>query len=337
VLFTAVWLELGDAVELGNVVHDTALELHYRHAYYGMSPARPAPCAACVRRMLVQLVGQLALRQDGESLYSFDRLLTFLWGLAPDLLGRQVGQGNRTNWWFEEPGWSRKRLQLGARKDWERVWRPLVEAILSGPMKWLGLIDIVEGDHRPSAFRIRAVASILAGREPIVDEAGVAAPLTVSLEREPGLPVVVVPAGTADVDVYTWLARLGELTGASIEGLRYRLTPERVQMAFDDGLTGPALTQFLDERVDGSLPEDVQTVIERWWQGYGRVRLYDDLTLIELGDDVLLRELAATTSLSSALVHTFSPRIIAVDPARVDAFIEELTRSGHTPRVVQEV
>jgi len=60
------------------------------------------------------------------------------------------------------------------------------------------------------------------------------------------------------------------------------------------------------------------------------------VTLIELGDDLLLRELLAASSLREAVLHTFSPRLVAIDSARVDELVEELTRLGYTPRMVDE-
>jgi hypothetical protein len=65
------------------------------------------------------------------------------------------------------------------------------------------------------------------------------------------------------------------------------------------------------------------------------VRLYDDLTLIELADDYLLPELLRVTSLPAAMIHTLSPRLIAVDPQAVDRLVAELTRAGHPPGVFE--
>jgi hypothetical protein len=66
------------------------------------------------------------------------------------------------------------------------------------------------------------------------------------------------------------------------------------------------------------------------------VRLYDELAVIELNDDLLLAELLAATSLDASLIHTFSPRLVAIDAAKADALVAELTRRGYAPRVVEE-
>ncbi|MDQ2741959.1 MAG: hypothetical protein M3Z66_06630, partial [Chloroflexota bacterium] len=96
------------------------------------------------------------------------------------------------------------------------------------------------------------------------------------------------------------------------------------------------LMALLGERAGGTLPEAVQAILERWWESYGAIRLYDEVTLVELGDDLLLRELLAASSLRDSVLHTFSPRLVAIDSARVDELVEELTRLGYTPRVVEE-
>ena len=105
----------------------------------------------------------------------------------------------------------------------------------------------------------------------------------------------------------------------------------------DGGTTGPEFIAFLKQRAGKKLPAAVTAAIEDWWNGYGAIRLYDELTLIECGDDVLLTELLAATSLRASLIHTFSPRLIAIESARTDELVAELTARGYAPRVIEEV
>jgi hypothetical protein len=143
-----------------------------------------------------------------------------------------------------------------------------------------------------------------------------------------------VPAGTTDGDALRLLTRVGEFVGGSAEGLRYRLSPERVQLAFDDGLTGPDLLRLLEERASKPVPGRVRSSIQRWWAHYGCVRLYDELTLVELSDAVLPEEvLAAVPLVRQHLVYAISPRLLAVEPAAADAVVAELVRQGYAPRV----
>jgi hypothetical protein len=56
--------------------------------------------------------------------------------------------------------------------------------------------------------------------------------------------------------------------------------------------------------------------------------------VLELNDDLLLAELLASTALESAVVHTFSPRLIAIDSARAEDIIAELADRGYAPRII---
>jgi hypothetical protein len=207
--------------------------------------------------------------------------------------------------------------------------RTIVEAMLAGPLAWLGLVDLSFANGRPQQFAVRPAAGVLGYRA--IDPPEVSAP---SLTIGPDL-VVQVPPG-ADSTTHSLLARAGELIEASPAGARYRLAPASVASLFDAGITGPQLAEFLVERSATPLPAVARATLDHWWTSYGSLRLYDELSLLELGDSQLLAELLATTSLRSALVHAFSPQLVAVQSGQLARVIDELTRLGYTPRVVEE-
>jgi hypothetical protein len=109
-----------------------------------------------------------------------------------------------------------------------------------------------------------------------------------------------------------------------------------VQAVFDVGMSDTTLIEAIARYGDTRLAEQLGETIREWWSDYGVVRLYDDLTLIELGDDLLLREILASSRLRESLVHTFSPRLVAVRPADVDALVAQLSGLGYRPRVVED-
>jgi hypothetical protein len=70
-----------------------------------------------------------------------------------------------------------------------------------------------------------------------------------------------------------------------------------------------------------------------WSHNYGKLHIYEDITLLELTDDYALQELMVSTSLREALVHQFSPRLVAVRLEAVDTLVQEMEKRGYTPRV----
>jgi hypothetical protein len=222
-------------------------------------------------------------------------------------------------------------LSFRTSEDWSRMFSALVPALIGGPLRWLGLVDAVIRPDRSGAFLIRPELDALTERQ---SSATQEAPAAILVRDD---LTVLVLARSTDVAIHGQLARAGDLIEASGEGLRYRLTSAGMQTVFDSGVTGPEFTKFLSTRASKKLPAAVTKTIDEWWSGYGAIRLYDELTLIEFGDDVLLSELLAATSLDASLLHTFSPRLVAVEPARADDLVAELTARGYAPRVVEDV
>ena len=66
---------------------------------------------------------------------------------------------------------------------------------------------------------------------------------------------------------------------------------------------------------------------------FGRIRAYESVSVLTLGDDLALRELLASTSLREAILYEISPRAVVVRSEAIDALVEELTTKGFTPGV----
>jgi len=325
------WLANTGAFELGMLIAPGGrLRLRWNPTYGDWAPLPQA--IASVARLVVGLLGRLppaawydlsSFVETVERLTAASPVLARLRAHPPSSQALSLGWiGNRSK---EEP------LALRPPEGWSRFLSVLVPALLSGPLTWLGLVDVVAGADRGGALRARpAAAGVLAGREAAAESPASGGRLVVGEDL-----TVLVPAPTTDVAIHGQLARAGELVAASAEGLRYRLTPAGMQALFDAGTTGPEFARFLAERAGGTLPPAVSAALDRWWSGYGAIRLYDELALIEFRDDVLLSELRAATTLDSALIHVFSPRLVAVDAGKADELVAELTARGYTPRLVE--
>jgi hypothetical protein len=106
-----------------------------------------------------------------------------------------------------------------------------------------------------------------------------------------------------------------------------------VERALASGVT-PELCAALFEKFGAPLPATARALIVRLARNYGRVRLYENLTVIEFSDDLALRELLASTSLAKHVIHQISPRVVAVRDEAMDGFFNELVARGHTPRMI---
>ena len=61
------------------------------------------------------------------------------------------------------------------------------------------------------------------------------------------------------------------------------------------------------------------------------MRLYTGVTLLETADTLVMRELAATTSLQGQIVQTIHPTLLILKQAGAERMIEDLKRRGQSP------
>ena len=61
--------------------------------------------------------------------------------------------------------------------------------------------------------------------------------------------------------------------------------------------------------------------------------LHQGLSLVETDDPVLMVELMADARLRSRLVAQLSPCVALIQPGAAGAFVQDLRKSGHTPKV----
>ena len=239
--------------------------------------------------------------------------------------------GDQPGWWVSSARDPRERLDLGSGPGWELLLRSHATAQLRGPLRWLALVEVATTVDGQEALRVLPEAGALVGRAAPPEPATTPAGLTFGDDL-----TILVPVALNDARVYHVLGLAAELVGAAPAGLRYRLAVERVQALFEAGMSGPDLRDFLAGHADGPMPAAMRSQLDAWWREYGTLRLYDDMTLIELADDLLLPELLATTSLQQHLLHQFTPRLVAVAAPGVDDLVVELTRLGQPPRVLEE-
>lgn len=330
-LVTETWLSLFDSFDFrairfrGQPVRLQTLQLPY-YAPLAMGEPRSVTIRIMMTRMLALLAGD-----EGERRwYSLPAWLDLLWTLTPGLLG--TGTGTVGEWWFSNGPGNENRLKLEEREGWQQVWEPLLESILLGPLTWLGLVDTNRSSDGTLSFRARPEAA-MAAQEPREQDA---VSLTLGIDLLSNSPEILVPAGYPDFTIHELLRWIADLVEISPHGLRYRMTRQLAQEAFDAGVTSSNALSILADRAGGSVPAEVSSLLDAWWMSYGNIRLYDDLTLIELGDDILLHELLATSSLKSVLLDVITPRLVAVEPGGVQVLLAEMQRLGYTPTVMED-
>jgi hypothetical protein len=130
-------------------------------------------------------------------------------------------------------------------------------------------------------------------------------------------------------------AFIGSIRQAADRGdapFTYVFTPASIERALQNGVSMDDIgAQFKQMKVN--LPRHINEQFKQIARRFGRIRVYQSLTVLELADDFAARELAASTSLMQKVIYQLSPRAFVLPDEAVDALIEEMQAKGYTPRV----
>lgn len=325
---TSAWLALSGACDL-RLLRDI-LDLHMdanQMNWYG----HELPAETSLRLPLARMIGHLATAPPRW--YACSDLADLCGTIAPARLYRT--QHALNVWWFTPAGRPDVPLRLSAPEGRRAVYRAILGAVLRGPLRWLGMVDVAEADGE-LLFRPRPEAAILADREPESsgEDAGT---ISLLVEAEPdGTPIISVFLSTDD-DIALFVTGVSEPLPPSPQGVRYRVTGEALQRIFQTGITGSELLAWMERYSSNGVPKSVRRRIEGVSESFGTVRLYDDVTLLELGDDVVLRELDVIVDMHESAIQVVSPRLLAVDPEQAPMLLAALTKAGYRPRVLEEL
>jgi hypothetical protein len=221
--------------------------------------------------------------------------------------------------------------------DWLKAYGRMHLTILTHTLLWLGLVDVGWQGGQPAAVRLSTFGEFLVGRQPVFD---LPAPKT-------STPALMMHANwtlelnldSAPLDLVNLLVKIAVPAPEREAGqgkkpaqkLTYRIHEASLGQAFDDGWTLEQIVTHLEIGLGAPLPAELLGRMQPLWDRFGRLQIYDDMTLIEFGDDFCLPELLAATSLSQILLTTFTPRLVAVRTDQAADYLAELQARGYTP------
>ncbi len=256
----------------------------------------------------------------------------------PDCAWTVFGQDN---WWFSAPG-KTARLDINRPDEWKRTIGAVIEAMLVDPLRWFGIVETTgAGEQGLEAFRLTALHDWLGlvsghlessaqGALPELPAGAAARPR--QLEAIAWLDDMQwrLPPAPDRAEFIAFARRIAEPAGTPFT---YRLTPLSIEQALASGITlDEAMRQF--EAHGAPMPAPAQALFRSIAERFGRVRIYEALTIVQFTDDYALRELSANTSLAQHIIYQISPRAAVVADSAVDALVEEMVARGYTPGVL---
>lgn len=227
-------------------------------------------------------------------------------------------------------------LKVNNAADWELGQGNFIRQMLTGPLCWLGLLDLGLKDGHLFAIRLRGLGDLFLDRVESVEPPSYAgsASTTIASAQEikiEGLAVMVNPA-TIGAQAHTLLDKIARLEEVTPRRFTYVINIKSVYAAFEAGETLESLIANWEKFLLITMPDHLHRQLTEWWQNYGQVRLYQNVTVIEFNDDYMLVEMKAATSLNDYLVAEVSPRLVLIQDQAVPALVAQLEKAGYTPK-----
>jgi hypothetical protein len=209
---------------------------------------------------------------------------------------------------------------------WHQVDGRLIRFMLTGPLYWLGVLDLArpENIEEATAFRLSGWArALIEDKQPrgfaVEGEALLArSDLRISAKR-------LVPRR-----VRYQLARFCDWEKETPDEYRYRITPPSLSRAKKQGLTVSQLLALLN-RYAKTVPPNLIKALERWDKQGNEFRLGKMLVLRVASEDVLqvLRKSRASRFLGEPL----GPTTMAIKPGAVEKVLGALAEAGYLGEV----
>lgn len=187
-----------------------------------------------------------------EDWHAIDDLVNFIKDADPDF---QRPEGNYDSWYIRN---LERDEYLKGFESWDLVEGRLLRFLLTGPMVWLGLVEVGDGRFRLTGPGL----SWLSGAK--------------SMEPEVRVPIVVQADGTVLVPFnasryerfqVARVAEPGPLQNRELsEPYQYFITPASLSRAREEGIRPERVLSFLQEASGRPLPASLKRAIERWVQ-----------------------------------------------------------------------
>ncbi len=251
--------------------------------------------------------------------YALEDFVAYMQAQAPDFL-RPDGD-YETN----VPRDIRTDVPLRGFETWTVVEGALVKAVLTGPLFWVGFVDLGQlepgGDAVSFCLTEAGAAWLDLEEAPVFSEAP---PVRLGEGQ-----VLLVPRHRRYERFQ--LSRVAQFTGREEEDYHYRLTPSSIARAAHQRISPRRLIEFLETAIEHRLPPSFKAALERAYQE-GEVARLEACWVLHVQDPSILD----FPALERVMVERLGPRaalIREVDRERVVAF---LIAEGILPEVLGE-
>lgn len=215
---------------------------------------------------------------------------------------------------------------------WDKVEASFIRSVVTGPLHWLGLVDLgwlgEDTAAPPAAFRLTALGRWVLGLGPAPEIPAEGGRVIV----QPNLHIVALDP-VVDATLLT-LDRFAERLSAE-RAVEYRLTRAALYAGQLQGWEVPRIKAFLQQQTGTALPGNVARTLDEWQAQHERIVLYPRVTLAHGLPEAL--DALAQHPRGAALVQArLTPQLARLrGPEAIPGVVRALGERGRLPLVTQ--
>ena len=206
---------------------------------------------------------------------------------------------------------------------WDEVDGEVVRSLICGPLHWLGFLDLAAPDPNVpgAAFRPSTWAAELWMEHAPGGLAAEEGQVSVHSNGQLDVPRLVQRA------VRYQLARFTAWLGEDDTAYHFRITPESLERARQQGLRVTQLIGLLKKHTSSPLPPALIQALERWEQ-HGTEAALEKVQLLRVTRPEILAALRKVRA-SRFLGEEISPTVVVLRPGGADAILQALAELGY--------
>jgi hypothetical protein len=201
---------------------------------------------------------------------------------------------------------------------WDRVEGALIQSVLTGPLFWLGLIDI---DLGASAFCVTTRGGRLLG---ITNEAVETAEADRVFNVRGDATIHVSPARRYD---RFQVARVADLVAIVNDEYRYRLTPSSLTRAASQKISTEKVLAYLGQASDHGLPPTLAKAIQRWANKGTEVKV-ERAVIVQVKDAAILKRLQESPKTRGLSIEPLGPTAARINEKDWPKLVSILAEAG---------
>jgi hypothetical protein len=207
---------------------------------------------------------------------------------------------------------------------WERVEGALIQHVLSGPLFWLGMIDLGPGT---ASFCLTARGAQLLGTASAAVEAAEAEANRIFAVRSDATLHV---SAARRYDRFQ-AARVADLIAVVAAGAddeyHYRLTPASLARAQSQKIPTEKVRAFLEQAADRDLPPSVTKAIQRWATKGAEVKV-ERAVLVQVKDAAILKRLLESPKTRGLAIEPLGPTAARIHEKDWPKLVAVLAEAG---------